>query len=454
MDITTSNMTLILQEDLSEKLSVYDDEIYSLTRLSALNPDNPSLDFELIAQELELPMLRIKASAKLIEEYELNDKTDYFSVAKKKYLEDYTSAYFEEKTTDFNNRIKNRIGISEKVKKLMELKLPEQRSKEWYEMRETILTASSLADAIGEGHFSTKEELILQKCGGPRGEVPFHIVEWGVMYEPVATKFYELMNDLTVLEFGLVPHPEFTIFGASPDGICAIDSPPEYVGRMLEIKCPPKRQFTKEVPLHYWMQMQGQLESCDLEECDFLQVKLSEYLNEKEWLNDIMVAEDGTVKEGYSSIDLPKGLTIAFVKNNLEGNPTIHYEYSEFYASHPELIKWRDKIVAEVKLVQNHDKVVYHWWKIERYECVLVGRDRKWWLSVQPKIIDFWEDVMHYREVGIQSLLDKKEEKKLRRIKLKNDKLKTPANKTKKNTFEISKEVVAAIQNNYLIDSD
>jgi putative phage-type endonuclease len=321
-------------------------------------------------------------------------------------------------------------------------------------MRETILTASSLADAIGEGHFSTKEELILQKCGGPRGEVPFHIVEWGVMYEPVATKFYELMNDLTVLEFGLVPHPEFTIFGASPDGICAIDSPPEYVGRMLEIKCPPKRQFTKEVPLHYWMQMQGQLESCDLEECDFLQVKLSEYLNEKEWLNDIMVTEDGTVKEGYSSIDLPKGLTIAFVKNNLEGNPTIHYEYSEFYASHPELIKWRDKIVAEVKLVQNHDKVVYHWWKIERYECVLVGRDRKWWLSVQPKIIDFWEDVMHYREVGIQSLLDKKEEKKLRRIKLKNDKLKTPANKTKKNTFEISKEVVAAIQNNYLIDSD
>ena len=79
-------------------------------------------------------------------------------------------------------------------------------------MRETILTASSLAEAIGEGHFSTKEELILQKCGGPRGEVPFNIVEWGVMYEPVATKFYELMNNLTVLEFGLVPHPEFTIF--------------------------------------------------------------------------------------------------------------------------------------------------------------------------------------------------------------------------------------------------
>ena len=42
---------------------------------------------------------------------------------------------------------------------------------------------------------------------------------------------------------------------------------------MLEIKCPPIRKFTTEVPEHYWIQMQGQLETCDLEECDFLQVK-------------------------------------------------------------------------------------------------------------------------------------------------------------------------------------
>ena len=61
---------------------------------------------------------------------------------------------------------------------------------------------------------------------------------------------------------------KFKIFGASPDGICDIDSPPDYIGRMLEIKCPPRRKFTREVPKHYWMQMQGQLETCDLEECD------------------------------------------------------------------------------------------------------------------------------------------------------------------------------------------
>ena len=45
-----------------------------------------------------------------------------------------------------------------------------------------------------------QQELLLQKCGGPSGEVPFEIVEWGVMYEPVSTKVYELMNHLTVLK--------------------------------------------------------------------------------------------------------------------------------------------------------------------------------------------------------------------------------------------------------------
>ena len=67
-----------------------------------------------------------------------------------------------------------------------------------------------------------------------------------------------------------------------------------------------------------------------------------------------------------------------------------------------------------------------------------MGRDREWWLSVQPKIIDFWEDVLHHREIGIQHILDKREEKRTKRIKLKNDK----KEKSKKNTFEIDKSVV------------
>ena len=435
--MNTKDMDIITVDDLNNVINNYDDKIYDNVKAGLTN-DKIILD---IYNEL-------------LEKYELTDKDDDLSQSRKYYFHNYVGSTIHKKVLDFKNRIYHRSTILEKMEKLKQLKLPEQRSEEWYKIREGVLTASSLADAIGEGHFCTREELLLQKCGGPRGEVPFEIVEWGVMYEPVATTFYEKINNLTVLEFGLVPHPEFKIFGASPDGICDVDSPPDYIGRMLEIKCPPKRNFTDEVPRHYWMQMQGQLESCNLEECDFLQVKFIEYFTEQEYIEDIYL-EDGAVKEGYSSNNLPKGLLIAFIRNNLEGNPTIKYEYCEFYSSYEDLKKWSDNILNKYKLDgYKYDTVKFHWWKIERYECTLVGRDREWWLSVQPKIIDFWEDVLHHREIGIQHILDKREEKRTKRIKLKNDKEKSKKEKPKKNTFEIDKSVVDQMNTKYLILSD
>ena len=427
-------MDIILPEDLELKISQYDDKIYDIVRNRSLRSSSTTLRAEIYESFDDI--------------YHLSDKDDTLSVAKDKYLRDFIDSYIAVRTREFEERILNRKDILEKLVVLKALELPEQRSEEWYKIREGILTASSLADAIGEGHFSTKDQLLIQKCGGPRGDIPFHIVEWGVMYEPVATKFYELMNDLTILEFGLVPHPEFKIFGASPDGICDSDSSPDYIGRMLEIKCPWKRQFTKEVPRHYWMQMQGQLESTNLEECDFLQVKFIEYLSEQQY-NEDFILEDGKVKEGYSSFNLPKGQLLAFLKDSEEGNPTIRYEYSDFYQSYDELKEWSSKVTNEYQESDyQYDRIVNHWWKIERYECTLVGRDRKWWLSVQPKIIDFWSDVLYYREVGIQEFLDKKAEKKTKKIKIK-------GTRKKQNTFEIDKAVVDKIQNNYLIeDSD
>jgi len=434
--MNTKDMDIITLDDLNCIINNYDNKINDNTKNNLTN--------DKIIKDIY---------NELLQKYELNDKEDDLSVSRKLYFHNYVKCSIHKKVVDFETRIRERKNIIVKMEKLKSLKLPEQRSEEWYKIREGVLTASSLADAIGEGHFSTREELLLQKCGGPRGEVPFEIVEWGVMYEPVATTFYEKLNNLTVLEFGLVPHPEFKIFGASPDGICDVDSPSDYIGRMLEIKCPPKRNFTNEVPRHYWMQMQGQLESCDLEECDFLQVKFIEYFNETDYIEDIYLEND-IIKEGYSNNNLPKGLLIAFIRNNLEGNPTIKYEYGEFYSSYEDLKKWSETIINKYKEDgYQYDIIKFNWWKIERYECTLVGRDREWWLSVQPKILDFWEDVLHYRKIGIQEILDKKEERKTKRIKLKTEKKEKKETK-KKNTFEIDKSVVEQANTKYLILSD
>ena len=428
--MNTKDMDIITTDDLNKIINKYDDKIYNNVRNDLTN--------DIIIKDIYDELINI---------YELNDKDDDLSLSRKYYFHNYVKNSIHKKVVDFKTRIKGQETILEKLKELKELKLPDQRSEEWYKIRESILTASSLAEAIGEGHFCTKEELLLQKCGGPRCEVPFEIVEWGVMYEPVATSFYEKLNKLTVLEFGLVPHPEFKIFGASPDGICDVDSPPDYIGRMLEIKCPPKRNFTNEVPRHYWMQMQGQLESCDLEECDFLQVKFIEYLSEEDYITDVYL-ENGIVKEGYNNNNLPKGLLISFIQNNLEGNPTIKYEYSELYSSYDSIKKWSDNILNQYKNSDfKYDIIKFHWWRIERYECTLVGRDREWWLSIQPKIIDFWEDVLHHRKIGIQDILDKREERKTKKIKIRKE-------KSKKNTFEIDKDIVEQMNTKYLILSD
>ena len=287
------------------------------------------------------------------------------------------------------------------MEKLQKLELPEQRSKEWYAMRRGMLTASSLACALGDDFFKSRNELILEKVENK--EIPFvpnPITEWGIKYEEIATKFYESMNDLKIIEFGLIPHPDFNIFGASPDGICSNDSPDEFIGRMLEIKCPPKRKFTKTVPKHYWYQMQGQLECCNLEECDFLQVKFHEYNSFDDYIKDIdnNIYPDGKTEKGF-----PKGCTLTYRKKN---ELKCSYLYPELYLSDEDYQKWILENRGKIEM-EGHEFIEAKWWYIERYECTLVKRDREWWCIAMEKIYQFHNDVEHYKINGIEELKNK-----------------------------------------------
>ena len=417
-------------DKIKDLIDSYESKIYNLTK-----------------EDLSLEDLINEISSKIIEDNELTQDT-HFNISQEHFIKFHVSLKCEELKKRFKIAFNHKKDILQKLDKLLKLELPEQRSREWYALRDTMLTASSLADALGKGHFRTRDQLLIEKSSKePPPRFGNAITEWGVKYEPVATTFYEKLNNLEVLEFGLVPHPDFKIFGASPDGICSQQSPEDYIGRMLEIKCPPKRKFTKEVPEHYWMQMQGQLECCDLEECDFLQVKIEEYSTKEEYL------EDSNDSPGKTSKDFPKGLVISFITKK-EGETKYHYEYSEFYMSIEEIDEWVYKTISGKN---DYDTVSYHWWRIERYECTLVLRDRQWWNSVMPEILNFWEDVEHFRNVGNQSLIDKKEEKKNKRKKNKEerDKIKkSKPQKETKNIITINQEISTEINNSYLLDSD
>ena len=334
--------------------------------------------------------------------YELEDNLNEEKLCLKYYLKNIITSELEKIYTYKNNIVK--------VNNLKLLVLPDQRTPEWFEMRKNKLTASSFADALGKSHYRSRDECILDKIVN----TPFianPITEWGVKYEEVATRFYEHLTGSTIYEFGLIPHPDFPAFGASPDGICDVNSPKEYIGRMLEIKCPPKRKFTKSVPPHYMMQMQGQLEVCDLNECDFLQVKLDEYTDYDDYKKDINENND----LGLKSDNLPKGYAITYLKQ--DDKDKYHYLYCPLFSSNSQIDIWKS---LQMKFIEDNNYIFKEekFWKITRYECTLVKRDKEWWSNSVKDIHQFYKDLLYYKtddnvEILKKMVTEKKSKKKI-----------------------------------------
>lgn len=164
-----------------------------------------------------------------------------------------------------------------------------QRTPEWYAARKGMLTAS-------EFKIAGSDEVSQAYVMGKVFPAPFSTndaMTWGCRFEDLACAVYEFEHNTKVREYGLLLHPDATWIGASPDGIT------EY-GVMIEIKNPfsrkrveidkrvaDKRPFPKsdKANLHgrYRAQIQGQLEVCDLDICDFVVSHVDEVDPEVFW---------------------------------------------------------------------------------------------------------------------------------------------------------------------------
>jgi putative phage-type endonuclease len=149
-----------------------------------------------------------------------------------------------------------------------------------------MLTASDIATALGINPYESPDDLIYMMCGFRRKQTT-ECTDYGTRLEPEARDKYCELTGESVFEIGLVPHPKFPWLGGSPDGIT--DS-----GKLIEIKCPPKREITPTVPKYYIPQVQLLMEILDLEECDFVQYRpasegrpqvltISKVLRDREW---------------------------------------------------------------------------------------------------------------------------------------------------------------------------
>jgi putative phage-type endonuclease len=176
--------------------------------------------------------------------------------------------------------------IHPSVQKLIDKKYADQRTSEWYSLRNKMLTASDVATALDLNPYETAEDLMYKKCGH-RKFTGNAATEHGNKYEPDARDLYCSKTGEVVHEIGLEPHPVYSWLGGSPDGVTES-------GKLIEIKCPVSRKITSIVPSYYIPQVQILMEILDLEECDFIQYKPDgpEYIvtnikRDREWFDSV-----------------------------------------------------------------------------------------------------------------------------------------------------------------------
>ena len=276
-------------------------------------------------------------------------------------------------------------NIESKLEQLKNAPQPTQKTIEWHLYRHDLMTASNIWKAFSTE--SQRNSLIYEKCKPFNPDVNrnnWHAtgsLQWGVLYEPVSIQLYETIYKTKVGDFGCLPHPKHKCIGASPDGI-NIDPTSERYGRMLEVKNIVNREITGIPKEEYWVQMQVQMETCDLDDCDFLETRFKEYATEDEFKAD-------TTREW-------KGIILCFIQRNvLNSKPT--YRYSPLGRPY-DVDAW----VSETK--KSEDLILFtttHWY-LDQLSCVYVQRNRAWFRTALPIILDTWTTIERERETGYE----------------------------------------------------
>ena len=306
----------------------------------------------------------------------------------------FKKTFTKEQTAD------EKIGLKSLIQFLRSVPQPEQRTEEWYNLRNNLITASNAYKIFGSD--SCKNQLIYEKCLAYNQKISIvrdddsdfkninveTTMHWGQKFERVSVMIYEHLFNTTIEEFGCIKHPRYDFLGASPDGI-NIDETSDRYGRLLEIKNIVNREITGIPKTEYWVQMQLQMEVCNLNECDFLETRFKEYENEELFLSD------GNFNSSVEKIDkeIDKGIIMYFSQKN--GVP--RYIYKPLTMDKAEFNIWEEEMMNQSQ-EQNLTWIRNIYWKLEEMSCVLVLRNNLWFDCVIYDIRKFWKTIVQERE--------------------------------------------------------
>lgn len=307
----------------------------------------------------------------------------------------------EEDEKTFRNKVKSTHDelhdkmVKKRVYNLTTKTYNEQGTEAWLKDREKVISASDAGTALGTNKYQTRHELIMKKCGlGPKFKGNIYTLH-GHKYEDVAAQLYQTRNLVDLKFFGLVLHKNPSIpIGASPDGI-RVD------GRMLEIKVPMCREITGDVPPHYEVQTQVQMEVCELYENDFYELRIVEY--------DFKEDYDMDGKGRYTKNGNIKGMIGHFYDKKTGDDK---YIYPPMWCTSDEMERW---VMDHVEIMKDEEPtwifetIIY--WRVEKESCVLVKRDyNRMHYEYVPEFRKVWKEILHHRKTGGKELKDEESE--------------------------------------------
>tara|TARA_A100001015_G_scaffold223809_1_gene252191 strand:- start:739 stop:2061 length:1323 start_codon:yes stop_codon:yes gene_type:complete len=296
-------------------------------------------------------------------------------------------------TTNFNNLLLESNELQEKIENLINKEQPEQRTEQWYKYRHNLLTASNIWMVFGTDSQRNRllEEklcpLNLEKHNRININTPMH---HGNKYEDLSIMFYEYFFETKVDDFGCIQHDNYKFLGASPDGINVNKNSNKY-GTMLEIKNVTTREITGIPKEDYWIQMQLQLEVCNLDNCDFLETKFTEYQDFDEFINDqekvLGLNKEKIINDDINSLLNTKGMVVFHIKNS-----KCIYDFMPLHITNIEdCDKWKNSIMYKYEEDNECMWMSNIYWKLENISCVLVLRNKLWFKNAIIKLEEFWE---------------------------------------------------------------
>jgi hypothetical protein len=316
--------------------------------------------------------------------------------------------------------------VENRIKYIESIPLVEQKTPEWFKLREGMISAS---DA---GYF-------LKKCGASKAVDSLKIkvglksycnstappLMHGNTYEDVSRAIYESRNSVSVTEYGILSSPTACI-GASPDGIvtkCYKDTyeSQSKFGRLLEIKNPYSREIDNTIKPEYMVQILQQQYTTQLPICDFVETTIVDkfchtftskpYENLAEMLEDKIDKTNSTWESRVKNNNIPvdnlnkfgneKGLLLWYKKQISEFDTRHKYILYPLTSVYETLTieKWIVDTNSEY-FKEGYKYVCAKYWRLDVYsEKTVVYNKKIFEGEYVPQLCAVWEVINKCNEI-------------------------------------------------------